>query len=248
MCTLIIAVQVLKDCPLWIAANRDEVLERPAAPPSIDSSGAVALLAPRDLEAGGTWLGLNACGLFAGITNRFAMVRQPGHRSRGLIVLDALAERSAAAAADRIAASGPGDHNGFHLVVADEKEAFLVWNDGLRLQRRRLSPGVHVITERSLGAGESRRITRLEEDVQRWALQSASDTAALVGFLARHDEHDEPLESTCVHFAALNYGTRSSSIVSLGAQTRFLHADGPPCKTPYVDFSEQAEALMKTGC
>ena len=68
---------------LQVAANRDEFLKRPAAPPSIWEEG---WLAPRDLEAGGTWLGLNPRGLFVGVTNRAGVHRASDRRSRGLLV------------------------------------------------------------------------------------------------------------------------------------------------------------------
>jgi len=49
-------------------------------------------------------------------------------------------------------------HNGFHLVYADLRDAFVTWGDGYAIQQLPLEPGrVHVVTERSFGAGESAR-------------------------------------------------------------------------------------------
>ena len=52
-----------------MAANRDEFLDRPAEGPALRSSRTGPIVAPRDLEAGGTWVGVSARGVFAGLTN-----------------------------------------------------------------------------------------------------------------------------------------------------------------------------------
>jgi len=87
MCTLILVVPPPGGV-LQVAANRDEFLARPASPPEPSADG--RWLTPRDLQAGGTWLGVNAGGLFVGVTNRSAGPRDSSRRSRGLLVLDAL--------------------------------------------------------------------------------------------------------------------------------------------------------------
>jgi len=79
--------------PLVLAANRDEFFSRPASPAHWWTD-APNLLAGRDLEAGGTWMGLSRNGRFAALTNyrdpsrhvsgapsRGALVRRPGHMS-----------------------------------------------------------------------------------------------------------------------------------------------------------------------
>jgi uncharacterized protein with NRDE domain len=69
MCTLIALHRCVPGKPLVIAANRDEFLARPAEGPALRMRGSGPILAPLDLEAGGTWLGLNARGVFVGLTN-----------------------------------------------------------------------------------------------------------------------------------------------------------------------------------
>ena len=69
VCTLVFAWQVFPDAPVVAAANRDELLDRPSEPPSVieEEPGVVA---PRDAEAGGTWIGYNEHGVLVAITNR----------------------------------------------------------------------------------------------------------------------------------------------------------------------------------
>ena len=62
MCTLIVAVSMWAVAPLVVAANRDEDLHRPAEPPSVRDNDGVRILAPRDTQAGGTWIGVNGLG------------------------------------------------------------------------------------------------------------------------------------------------------------------------------------------
>ena len=157
MCTLIVATREWFEAPLVVLANRDERLDRPAGPPRMWNDGPVPVLAPEDLEAGGTWWGLSARGVFAGITNRFMPPPDPGRVSRGTLVLDALAHETSAEAANTLAAL-PGDrYNPFHLVVADLRNAHLIWGDGEAIRRQVLKPGTHVFTERSLEAAPTDR-------------------------------------------------------------------------------------------
>jgi uncharacterized protein with NRDE domain len=245
VCTLIVATRVWADTPLLVAANRDERLDRPAEPPRPRGESGHRVFAPLDLEAGGTWWGLNAHGLFAGITNRFGAEIDESRRSRGHLVLDALQAKSAEAAAQAIAARDPSEHNAFHLVVADAAEAHLVHSDGTSLATRKLGEGIHVVTERSLGAGVSEREGTALRKLADLARSESPDEAAFMSLLRHHA--DAPFESLCVHMDDRGYGTRSSTLVRLGTEAaaiRVLHANGPPCRTPYVDLSREAAAAL----
>lgn len=235
MCTLILAHRHFEGTALVVAANRDESLARPAAPPRLWTDQPVTLIAPEDLQAGGTWMGLNERGLFAGVTNRFAPGPDPGalsrdRRSRGLLVLDALAYETAGDAARGLAQLPGEQHNPFHLALADRDEAHLVWSDGHRVVHEQLEPGLHVITERSRGAAPSQRVEELE------SLQP--DLSELQGLLC---EHREPtFEGTCVHWHERGYGTRSSALLTLatGGQVTLRFTEGPPCSSPWQDSSD----------
>ena len=77
MCLIVFAWKVHPDYPLVVAANRDEFRHRPAQAAHWwdDVPG---VLAGRDLEAGGTWIGVARQGRFAALTNR----RDPARRAR----------------------------------------------------------------------------------------------------------------------------------------------------------------------
>ncbi len=248
MCTLIVAASVWSDVPLVVAANRDEDLSRPAAPPTVWDNEGVSVLAPRDRKAGGTWLGVNAFGVFVGITNRFSANLDPQARSRGQMVLDALRAPTAAEAALRIGAESPARHNPFHLILADTASAHLVWNDGATHHRHRLQPGIHVVTERSMGAAPSLRLERLPALVQPLAGPVLPTLDAWQQVLRHRDT--PPLEGVTVLDRSRNYGTRSSTIVQLSddpQQLTFLHADGPPDEAPFEDASLALRGLLQAG-
>jgi len=246
MCTLLLARACFAGFPLVVAANRDEALRRPARGPFVWPTQP-RLVAPRDEQAGGSWLGLNAAGLFVGVTNRAQFPPDPSRSSRGALVIEALAEESARALAARLADLPPRKYNAFHLVYADREDAFLTACDGATLTHRPLLPGVHVITEQSAEPRASRRQARL---LSRWerdiAPAGAPDFAALQALLAEHAEGDDPRDGTCVHHDAFGYGTRSSALLALGpsfSESRFFWAEGKPCQAPFEDRQDLLSAL-----
>jgi len=246
MCTLIVFSQIWPEARLVVAANRDENLDRESGPPKIWREYAQAFFAPRDLSAGGTWLGLNSCGLFAGITNRFGSTPpEPDRRSRGLLVVDALQEKNGRAAVEMVMALPPKTYNRFHLVLADQESVYLVWSDGSKLTQTGLGSGVHVITERSLGAASGNREAMLKSRVQALSKGALPDQGSLVDLLSIHAE--DPFDGSCVHAPAFNYGTRSSSLIWQSDQLRWLHSEGSPCKTSYLDYSSKACLVQLPG-
>ena len=68
MCILFVAVNQHKDYPLIIAANRDEFFKRGTAESHIWDSEQ-GIIAGKDLQAGGTWMGINKQGYIASLTN-----------------------------------------------------------------------------------------------------------------------------------------------------------------------------------
>jgi len=246
MCTLVVAHRAWSGLPFLVAANRDEQLERESAPPRLWADRPVPLFAPVDRAGGGTWLGLNVHGLFVGITNRFGTAPpKKGRRSRGLLVLDALEEADARSAAKRVAAHGPKVHNRFHLLAVDRKGTYLIVNDGEQVREIQLATGLHVLTERSqVEGGLQTEREKLITARMKTHLESEVPTEqGLAGLLSIHAE--DPFDGTCVHAPAYTYGTRSSTLVWFYKDSvRFLHAEGPPCETPYKDYSAQAASML----
>jgi len=233
MCTLIALHRCLPDVPLVVAANRDEYLDRPSEGPATRAGGIVA---PLDLRAGGTWLGVNPAGVFAAVTNRPGPP-DPARRSRGLLVLDALAAESAVEAAVLLRRLPERAYNGFNLFVADAEDAFVaVYRDAVRVTA--LAPGAHVIGNADPDDRGVPKVARLLDAVAPLAgAPLAVAWRRLAAVCRGHDGGGSPLDDTCIH--AGGYGTRSSTLLALGAPgvpDRLRFAGGPPCRTAYADL------------
>ncbi|HYD39629.1 MAG TPA: NRDE family protein [Anaeromyxobacter sp.] len=264
MCTLVLGYQLDRRWPIVVAANRDEQLDRPSEGWAVRGPAAAGLgripwpvcAAPLDVQAGGTWVGVSARGLFAGVTNHFVRLGwKPDRtrRSRGDLVPLALAAGSAADAARSLAALDAAAWNPFHLLVADAAAAFLWWYDGEEQGMTPLDPGLHVVTERDR-EGRGPRAERLRA---RWPAEPS--LPRLRELLVHHGDAapgggvDELLrvldrgDATCIHGDPV-YGTRSSAILRLArdlAASDLLVAEARPCVTPHEDRSELLVALAR---
>ncbi|NRB38176.1 MAG: NRDE family protein [Pseudomonadales bacterium] len=94
MCLIFIAIDSHPDYPVIIAANRDEFYQRPTE--SAHFWPASELLAGKDTQAGGTWLGINRQGQFAAVTNFRETETQTYNSSRGELPCLFLNQRSQA--------------------------------------------------------------------------------------------------------------------------------------------------------
>ncbi|ELZ24338.1 hypothetical protein C475_13852 [Halosimplex carlsbadense 2-9-1] len=246
MCTLVFAWQVFSDAPVVAAANRDEALDRPSRPPEVIEESP-RVVAPRDEEAGGTWIGYNEHGLLVAITNRWNGREPAGERSRGLLVRDALRQSSAEDAARLVERElDDREYDGFNLVLADESAALLVEWDGETRRVRNFDPGVHVVV--NVGADGDYAIPESRAEAGEAQAENAGKVASALtvepgetstawldraaNVIADHEY------GVCVHRD--RFGTRSSSLVEIGREgSRYRYADGPPCETDYRDVEGQ---------
>ncbi|MEL7372446.1 MAG: NRDE family protein [Myxococcota bacterium] len=239
MCTVIVGIDPSRDTPLIVAANRDEDLDRPTEPPQLRVVDGVRVFAPRDVLADGTWLGLNEHGLFVALTNRFGLRPDPARRSRGQLVLSTLTASNAHEAFERTRDLDAQKENGFHLIMADRTQAFLVRGDMHALDARPLSPGWHAITERSFSEHATARETLIHTMISAWGDRTPTDDD-LKAILTQ--PHPNGFDGVLVEVPSFNYGTRSSTLLRMRADgtTDFLHADGRPDRAEYINYSSGA--------
>ena len=119
MCTVILLLRPGHAWPVLIAANRDEMLDRPWDSPGAYWPGQPDVVAGRDRLGGGTWMAVRG-GMVAAVLNRpGSLGPAPGKQSRGGLPLLAVQHGSAAAAASAVTALDGGGYRSFILVVAD---------------------------------------------------------------------------------------------------------------------------------
>ena len=128
MCLIVFGWQVKRGTPLIAAANRDEFYARPALPAHYWKDSPT-VFAGRDLEGGGTWMGISKSDhgfKFAALTNvRAPSLMKDNAPTRGLLVSNYLS--SSVEPSIYIEELKKNEHlyNGFNLLVGDENA--LIW-------------------------------------------------------------------------------------------------------------------------
>lgn len=204
MCLILLAWRSQPDFPLVVAANRDEFHARPASPAAFWGDRP-DILAGRDLEAKGTWMGVSRGGRFAAVTN-YRGAREPSAaESRGALVTRFLHDAvSAGTYMKQISAAA---YSGFNLLACDGEE--LWWMSNRDGAPRRLEPGIYGLGNLLLDSGE------LDADKARFS--AALDPAPAV----------EPLFSVLTQTKIVNpqYGTRCSTVMLRASDSRVRYAE-----------------------
>ena len=228
-----------------MAANREERYDRPSLPPAWIGRGPT-VFAGRDRQAGGTWQGVNQSGLLVALTNRTGGDENPQRRSRGLLCVDVLCQRSAHSAVEWLQDHlSTHPYNPCNLLCTDVESAFAVHHDGTVTEVLELSPGIHFLSETDVDDPHHPRIQRaraLLKGKTRQGWPGLRHTLAQV--MADHGDGCPPEQRICLHGEM--GGTVSSSIIALShdslKEARFLFAPGPPCTHAYEDLSTQLDS------
>jgi uncharacterized protein with NRDE domain len=223
MCLALIALDAHPDFAVVIAANRDEFHARPAAPADWWAEG---WLAGRDLEAGGTWLGVARDGRYALLTNvREPRRHVPGAPSRGALVPGLLASGAAPADALAAALAAAAGHNGFNLLTGDAHGAH--WGSNRAGQPLPLARGIAGLSNAALDTPWP-KVERTRAGLAAWCASGTDGTARLFDLL-RDDRvaPDDALPATGVpldwerrlsapFIVGERYGTRCTTVVTIG--------------------------------
>ncbi len=150
MCLLIFAHNVSPQQPLVIAANRDEFHARPTTASDFWAEYP-ELLAGRDREQGGTWMGITRQGRFAAITNYRDPARTvPAPRSRGKLPLNYLTgDQGPKCYLDQLAPRAE-EYAGFNLLVGDGRDLWYFTNSRPEQAPQRLQPGIYGLSNARL--------------------------------------------------------------------------------------------------
>jgi len=208
MCLILVAPRVHPDYPLIVAANRDEYHARPAGRAGFWKDRP-DILAGRDLEAMGTWMGVSRAGRFGAVTNYRGGRDANAAESRGALVTRFL--EGSASAGDYVSdvARRGSAYSGFNLLADDGHE--LWWCSNRDSAPRRLEPGIY-------GLGNY--------------LLDSPEVAEPKAQLARSIEPGPAIEPLFLLLAAskivaAEYGTRCSTVLIIGCDGRLQFAERP---------------------
>jgi uncharacterized protein with NRDE domain len=223
VCLILFAYQVHPIYKLIVAANRDEFHERPTAQAHYWEAHP-QILAGRDLEKMGTWMGVTTAGQFSALTN----YRNPdenieGTRSRGELVSDYLKGHNDPCEYLHKAKEKRRLYPGYNLLAGDVNELYYYSNIGNEIQK--VEPGVYGISNHLLNTNWP-KVTRGKAGL----LKILSNTKEpiidpLLNLLQNADQSlDEDLPNTGISLEwermlspmfikSDSYGTRSSTVL-----------------------------------
>jgi uncharacterized protein with NRDE domain len=229
MCVVALAHRVHPDWPLILVGNRDEFHGRPATPLHLWDDGS-GIVAGRDLQAGGTWLGVHApSGRAVVVTNVRGAMPDPAKESRGALVSDLLRGQGRFSAP---AAEDLRRFNAFNLFAVGGGEARLLTSRPVPLIMP-LAPGVHALANEPVDE-PCPRAERLRNALAA-AVEAGVDPATLLDTLA---EEDDP----ALFLRGDVYGTRASTLVAVATDgtvrmtERRYEAGGRSNGTTALDF------------
>lgn len=231
MCLVAVALDQSSRFPFVMAGNREEFFDRPAARLGWwePGQGAPSILGGRDLQAGGTWLGLTAQGRLGVVTNvrDASQVLDPTAPSRGEILpLWLQGDIPMNRLWPRLAMTG---YNGFNLLTVDFAEGEAYWVNNTKLYPQRLERGLYGLSNAGLNTPWP-KVQALKSRMKA-ALNSTADLDGLVVrlFEALTDptiapddqlpdtglslERERLLSAALVRTPDGKYGTRCSTLV-----------------------------------
>jgi uncharacterized protein with NRDE domain len=119
MCLIVVSYKQHPKYPLIFAANRDESYSRPTQQAQFWNEHP-NILAGKDLQAGGTWMGINKSGHFSALTNfRDPSIQRDNPPSRGQLVLDYLKKTESPQTFLEHIRNNASDYMGFNLLVGN---------------------------------------------------------------------------------------------------------------------------------
>lgn len=227
MCLILFAYQAHEKYKLVVAANRDELYERRTA--SIHYwEDHPNILAGRDLEKMGTWMGVTRTGRFAALTNyRDPKEKTNGKRSRGELAADYLKSVMAPETYMKEIAVKREQYPGYNFLAGDINELYYYSN--IEDKVRKLDPGIYGVSNHLLNTAWP-KVEKGKKGLSDIMKESGDLSEPLMTLLQDTDPPtDDMLPQTGVglererilspiHIKSDSYGTRSSTVLFMTDQ------------------------------
>ncbi|GAB5410028.1 MAG: NRDE family protein [Balneolaceae bacterium] len=224
MCLITFAYKAHPIYKLILASNRDEFYERPTRKAQFwKEEKHPELLAGKDLEAGGTWMGINKRGKWGALTNyRDPSSIRPNPPSRGELVLNYLQNRTLPKDELLKLDKNSDSLNGFNLLLGDTKGVFHYSNVNKIITE--IKPGIHGVSNALLDTSWP-KLDQAKEDLSRVIEHKNIEFEKLFELLKKEDKPPEnelpntgiPKEwekaVSSVFIKTESYGTRCSTLL-----------------------------------
>lgn len=225
MCLIIVSYKVHPDYPLVVAANRDEFYQRPTLAAQFWQDYPL-VLAGKDLEQGGSWLGLDKFGRVAAVTNyRDGINDKTGITSRGLLVSQFLQMQNPSINYLEQCIANMNNFNGFNLLLGDRDAMYFL--SSREAGYRRLDAGIYGISNGDLDEPWPKVEWAKQQLSTLMEANQPDDHEAILALLADQQlADDESLPDTGVgiewerilapvFIRDKEYGTRASTVLSI---------------------------------
>jgi uncharacterized protein with NRDE domain len=257
MCLLFFSYRSTPGYRLVVAANRDEFLARPTAPLDfVDTEK--TLLAGRDLQGGGTWLGITAGLKFAAITNfRDPAANRADAPSRGEILMDYLHGDTAAGPYLQALATRASRYNGFNLILGDAADLYYFSNK--KGMPRKLAPGFYGLSNHLLDTAWP-KVVRGKELLRPHMVETSEiDPLRLLELLQDNSSPpDDMLPDTGaglewerllgpIFIDSPTYGTRSSAVITVTDGGAITFTEKRVDRSKAMDFTPPLVRLTLNG-
>lgn len=251
MCTLLILFRPREKWPLIIAGNRDEMIDRPWLSPGKHWADSPNIIAGKDLTAGGSWLGVNKCGLVTTILNRKNSLGPSNDKlSRGNIVINILKNNNIENALTYIKSIDNSKWKPFNLFIANNKNAYWIKSTSKnKIKINRITEGKHFLDSQDLNSNLSDRYNH--NNIRFKSLKhpnpEKSKWQEWIDFLSdKSHPKDKPLAAMNINNNSIkNYRTISSSIIAIPTNKNkinklvpiFLFSDTSPDKNNFYSIN-----------
>ncbi|NCS88946.1 MAG: hypothetical protein AUK34_14695 [Ignavibacteria bacterium CG2_30_36_16] len=248
MCLLVFSYNCHPIYKFILAANRDEFYSRPTQPAQFWGENN-SIFSGRDVEAGGTWLGVNKNGRIAALTNyrdiRNMKIEAP---SRGIIVSDFLSGKTSADVyAKKLTESG-NKYNGFNLIFGDLNSVF--YFNSVSAETKELNSGIYSLSNHLLNSPwpKSQKINSLFNNVISRKKFSAAGLFEILTDTEIFDDNLLPdtglakeLERAVspIFVVTPAYGTRSSAVVLIDKENNLFFEEHT--------YDESGKIIQTTG-
>ena len=249
MCLIAFSLNNHPDYPLILIANRDEFYRRPTAPAHhwLESE----MIAGKDLEAGGTWMGVSRDGRFAAVTNyRDIQNIKDNARSRGELPVNFLENQIGAVSYLEEIHGRADQYNGFNLILFENGSMYHYSNYEKKINT--LEKGIFGLSNALLDTPWP-KVENIKSSFTRLVEKENLENQLLLDMLENQQTaQDEELPETglpydlekavsAICIRTEEYGTCSSSIVTINHNSEVFFKE----KTYPVGARKAGEVIHK---